>query len=58
MLSNKKEILKFEIEMMEKRIPFLKGKNYSVAKKKYFKLLRTNENVCGLREPIYLKRSE
>ena len=33
MLSNKKEMLKFEIETMEKKIPYLKGKNYSVAKK-------------------------
>ena len=51
-------MLKFEIELMEKEIPYLRGKNYSVAKKKYFKLLRANERVCGLREPIYLKRSE
>ena len=58
MLSNKKEMLKFEIEMIEKKIPYLKGKNYSVAKKKYFILLRANEIVCGLNEPIYLKRSE
>ena len=54
MLSNKKEMLKFEIEMMEKKIPYLKGKNYSVAKKKYCILLRANEIVCGLNEPIYL----
>ena len=58
MFSNKKEMLKYEIELMEKKIPYLKGKNYSVAKKKYFKLLRTDENICGLREPIYLERSE
>ena len=58
MLSNTKENLKSEIEMMEKKIPSLKGKNYSVAKKKYFILLRAHEIVCGLRDPVYLKRSE
>jgi hypothetical protein len=58
MPSNTKENLKFEIEMMEKEIPYLKGKNYSIAKRKYSILLRAHEIVCELREPIYLKRSE
>ena len=58
MLSNKKEVLKFEIESMEKTIPSLKGKQYVIAKSKYIKLLRTYETVFGLRDPIYLKRSE
>ena len=58
MISNTKENLKFEIEIMEKKIPYLKGKNYTIAKKKYNILLRAHEIVCELREPIYLKRSE
>ena len=58
MLSNKKEMLKFEIESMEKKIPSLKGKQYVVAKSKYIKLLRTYENIFGFKESIYLKRSE
>jgi hypothetical protein len=58
MLSNKKEMLEFEIESMEKKIPSLKGKQYVIAKSKYIKLLRTYETVFGLKEPIYLNRSE
>ena len=58
MLSNKKEMLIFEIESMEKKIPSLKGKQYVVAKSKYIKLLRTYENIFGFKESIYLKRSE
>jgi hypothetical protein len=58
MLSNKKEMLKFEIESMEKKIPSLKGKQYVVAKSKYIKLLRIYENIFGFKESIYLKRSE
>jgi hypothetical protein len=58
MLSNKKEMLKSEIEKMEKQIPCLKGKNYSVAKSKYFRLLRIYEKVFVKGEPIYLRRSE
>ncbi len=58
MLSNKKEMLKFKIESMEKKIPRLKGEQYVVAKSKYIKLLRTYETVFGFNESIYLKRSE
>ena len=58
MLSNKKEMLIFEIESMEKKIPSLKGKQYVVAKSKYIKLLRTYETIFGFKESIYLKRSE
>ena len=57
MLSDKKEMLKFEIKLMEKTIPSLKGKTYTLAKRKYIKLLQTYEHVYGLGEPIYLKRS-
>ena len=58
MLSNNKEMLKFKIESMEKKIPSLKGKQYVIAKSKYIKLLRNYETVFGLKEPIYLNRSE
>jgi uncharacterized protein (DUF488 family) len=58
MLSNRKEMLESEIEMMEKQIPYLKGKNYSLAKRKYLRLIRTYETFFVKGEPIYLKRSE
>ena len=47
MLSDKKEMLKFEIKLMEKTIPSLKGKTYTLAKRKYIKLLQTYEHVYG-----------
>jgi len=58
MLSNKKELLKFEIEMMEKEILYFKGKKRERAKRKYYSLLQSCGTTCGLGEPIYLKRSE
>jgi len=58
MLSNKKEMLEFEIKLMERTIPSLKGKTYTIAKSKYFEILHTYEHVYGLDEPIFLKRSE
>ena len=57
MHSNNKETLKSEIEVMEKKIPFLKGKYYTEAKRKYFRLLQTYETSFGKGELIYLKRS-
>ena len=58
MLSNKKEMLKFEIEKMEKEILYFKGKRRLRAKRAYYKLLRSCGKECALEEPIYLKRSE
>ena len=58
MLSNKKEAIKFEIEMMEKEIVYFKGEKRLRAKRAYHRLLRTCGKQCGLKEPIYLKRSE
>ena len=58
MILNKKDELKYEIEIMEDLIPCLKGKYYSEAKTKYFRLLRTYETTFGKEEQIYLKRSE
>ena len=58
MLSNKKEMLKFEIELMEKEILYFKGKKRERAKRKYYRLLRSCGAACGLEQPIYLKRSE
>ena len=56
-VTHKKEALKYELEIMEDLIPCLKGKQYSEAKRKYFKLLHTYETFFGKTEPIYLKRS-
>jgi len=56
--SDKKEKLKYDIEIMESLIPCLKGKNYSEAKRKYSELLLNYETEFGKSELIYLKRSE
>jgi hypothetical protein len=58
MLSNKKEMLKFEIELMEKEIIYFKGKKRERAKRKYYRLLHLCGAACGLGQSIYLKRSE
>jgi len=57
-LSDRKEAIKFEIEMMEREIVYFKGKRRLRAKKAYFKLLKSCGKKCALEEPIYLKRSE
>ena len=57
-LSEKKEAIKIEIELMEKEILYFKGKKRERAKRAYYRLLRTCGKKCALTEPIYLKRSE
>ena len=44
------------IELMEKDILLLKGKERVDAKTEYIRLLRSNSKICGLEDPIYLKR--
>jgi len=56
--SERKEAIKFEIEMMEKEILYFKGKRRLRAKRAYYKLLRSCGKTCALDGPIYLKRSE
>ena len=58
MLSKKKEAIKLEIEMMEKEILYFKGRKRESAKRAYYKLLKSCDEQCGLRQPIFLKRSE
>jgi hypothetical protein len=57
-LSEKKEAIKFEIEMMEKEILYFKGKKRLRAKKAYYRLLQSCGKQCALEESIYLKRSD
>ena len=58
MLSSKKEAIELEIEMMEKEILYFKGRKRESAKRAYYKLLKSCAKQCGLKQPIYLKRSE
>ena len=44
------------IELMEKDILQLQGKDRVNAKRRYFRLLRSNSKICGLEDSIYLKR--
>jgi hypothetical protein len=58
-LSNQREeIMKMEIKIMEKEILYLKGRKRERAKKAYYKLLQECGGICGLNEPIYLRRAE
>jgi hypothetical protein len=58
MFSKKKEAIEIEIEMMEKEILYFKGRERESAKRAYYKLLKSCDELCGLKQPIYLKRSE
>ena len=44
------------IELLEKEIINLKGRERLLAKREYFSLLRSNSKICGLEDPIYLRR--
>jgi hypothetical protein len=55
--NDRKEALKSEIELMEKKILYLSGRKRARAKNKYLKLLRSYRKECGLEKPIYLKRT-
>jgi hypothetical protein len=43
---------------MEKEIVYLKGTKRVVARRAYYRLLKSCGKTCGLDEPIYLKRCE
>jgi len=57
-LSDRKEAIKLEIELMEKEILYFKGKKRLRAKRAYHRLLQECDKTCELDKPIYLKRSE
>jgi hypothetical protein len=57
-LSDRKQAIKIETELMEREIIYLKGKRRLRAKKAYYRLLRECGKKCDLDNPIYLKRSE
>jgi len=54
----RKEAIRFEVDMMEKEILFLKGKIRTKARKAYYKLLKSCVSQLELDKPIYLMRSE
>jgi hypothetical protein len=54
---NKKEALKYEVDLMEKEIIYLTGKRRQKARKAYFRLLHSCGKTCEIGEPIYLVRS-
>ena len=44
------------IEIMEKEILYYAGRKRALARRKYFRLLKSCNKEIGLEEPIYLKR--
>ena len=58
LLSERKEAIKLEIELMEKEILYFIGKKRVRARRAYRRLLKSCGETCALTEPIYLKRSE
>ena len=54
---NKKEALKYEVDLMEKEIIYLTGKRRQKARKAYFRLLYSCGKTCEIGEPIYPVRS-
>ena len=44
------------IEVMEKDIVYLTGRQRVLARRRYFRLLKSCSKECGLDDPIYLKR--
>lgn len=52
-----KHDLKSRIELMEKEILKLTGKDRAQARMEYHNLLKSNSKECGLEEPIYLIRA-
>jgi hypothetical protein len=48
--------LKHQIQKMEQKIPYLKGKKKMEAKEEYLRLLKSCGKNCKLIEPIYLRR--
>jgi len=56
-LSDRKEAIKIEIELMEREIIYFKGKRRLRAKRAYHRLLQSCGSSCELTDSIYLKRS-
>ena len=52
------EAIRFELDMMEKEIVYLKGPIRNKAKKAYFNLLKSQGTKLELQKPIYLMRYE
>lgn len=52
------EAIRFELDMMEKEIVYLKGHIRTKAKKAYFKFLKSHVTKLELQKPIYLNRYE
>ena len=52
------ESIRFELDMMEKEILYLKGRMGTKAKKAYFNLLKSSLMKLELQKPIYLMRYE
>ena len=52
------EAIRFELDMMEKEIIYLKGTMMTKAKKAYFNLLKSHPTKLELQKPIYLMRYE
>jgi len=48
---------KLQIQLMEKEILKLKGKDRAQARLEYYNLLKSYSKECGLEEPIYLIRA-
>jgi hypothetical protein len=53
---DKCEAIKIQADLMEKEILYFKGLSRRKAKKKYLRLLLSCPKICGLEEPVYLKR--
>ena len=56
MSSSSKEVLRCEVDLMEKEILYFSGKKRALARRKYLRLLRLCNEECKLDEPIYLRR--
>lgn len=54
--NDRKEALRYEIEIMEKEIIYFTGRKRARARSKYLRLLRACKKECKLDEPIYLER--
>lgn len=52
-----KNDVKLQIELMEKEIIKLTGKDRAQARLEYYNLLKSYSKECGLEEPIYIIRA-
>lgn len=56
MSDSRNEALSCSIELMEKETLYFTGRKRAVARRKYFRLLKSCKDGFSLEEPIYLKR--